>query len=120
MSEAAGKTPYSRVTRPLLVAVSHAVRGVDGVLSMSGTFTDKMKNIPGFGKPVKGVKISEDDDVLNVDIYVDVVFRSRIPQVAWNIQKEVMSLLSESCDIPVKSIDVHVQGVEPEKTGDTE
>ncbi len=104
-----------KVTRELLELVSAEVQKVEGVSAMGETLSDTLKTIPGITSPVKGVRIAEEDDELEVDLYVNVCYKTNIPQLAWDIQNHVKQVLTEQISIPIKSIDIHVQGVDPKE-----
>ncbi len=89
--------------------VAAVVKQVEGVSSMSGSFTDA---IPGFKSPVKGVKISEDAGKLTIELYINVFYHSKIPQLAWDIQKQVKNKMESLSDVEIKEINIHVRGVE--------
>ncbi|WP_303857454.1 Asp23/Gls24 family envelope stress response protein [Aminicella lysinilytica] len=89
-----------------------AATSVDGVSGMSLTLTNTLKSIPVIGTPVKGVKFSLVDDELVIDLYIKVVYRVKIPQLAWDIQSTVKKALEEVISTKIKEINIHVQGVD--------
>lgn len=98
--------------RALMEKVAEVTLATDGVSSMSGTLTDTLKNVPGLNSPVKGVKFSEEEEELVVDLHINVVYPTKIPQLAWDIQTRVKKALTEAGSMPVKEINIHVEGVE--------
>lgn len=90
-------------------AVSEEVKSINGVSSMSGSFTD---SLPGFKPAIRGVKLSEDAGRLIIDLYINVFYHSNIPRLAWDIQKQVKTRMEEISPAKIKEINVHVQGVE--------
>ena len=73
-------------------AVSEEVKSINGVSSMSGSFTD---SLPGFKPAIKGVKLSEDAGRLIIDFYINIFYHSNIPRLAWDIQKQVKTRMEE-------------------------
>ena len=106
-----GKTGEKQLNiRELSFLLSETVRAIPGVCRFANAPSDSFRNIPGLAKPVKGVRISDDPE-LSVDLYIDVDYGVKIPQLAWDIQSKVKEILSKNTDRPIKAIDIHVQGV---------
>lgn len=95
--------------KDLCLKVQDAVLKVPGVSDMSSAPSDSFYNLTSFGKPVKGVRITDEDEP-NVDIYIFVQYGVKIPQVAWDIQTVVKELLADA-HRAAHDIDIHVQGV---------
>jgi uncharacterized alkaline shock family protein YloU len=73
---------------------------------------DSAKNVDGFfGFVRKGIKISQHEDGMIVDLYIMVEHGHKIPEVAWNLQNQVKKDIESSFDLNIKSINIHVQGV---------
>ena len=102
-----GKQPS---IRDLSLLLSETVLAIPGVCRFANAPSDSFRNIPGLTKPVKGVRISDDAE-LSVDLYIDVDYGVKIPQLAWDIQSKVKEALSQNTDRPIKEIDIHVQGI---------
>lgn len=96
----------------IAVTAAMAAAGVKGVASLVGGITDNItKNILRMNV-TKGVKISWEDEVLIIDIYVNVYYGFRIPEVAWDIQESVKNQVKEMTGEVAKAVNIHVQGVE--------
>ncbi|QAT42841.1 Asp23/Gls24 family envelope stress response protein [Aminipila luticellarii] len=96
----------------IAICVINSALATKGVAGLSGGLTDTIsKNILGKEPLKKGIKISKEDDEINIDIYVIVHYGVKIPEVAWNIQKNVKKEVENMVDIPIKAINIHVQGV---------
>ena len=92
--------------------VTDTVLAAQGVYGFSGNLGDTLtKNLLGKENKYKGVKIDESDKGYSIDIYLVVNYGVKIPEVAWNIQKNVKSCLENIMDIDVEDINIHVQGV---------
>ena len=61
-----------------------------------------------------------DEDGIAIDLFVVVEYGVRITEVAHNLQEAVRYQVERSLGIPVKSVDVNVQGIhyEPAPTQD--
>lgn len=96
----------------IAICVINAALTTKGVAGLSGGLTDTIsRNLLGKEPLKKGIKLSKEDDVIIIDIYVIVDYGVKIPEVAWNIQKNVKKEVESMVDIPIKTINIHVQGV---------
>ncbi|QIB69405.1 Asp23/Gls24 family envelope stress response protein [Aminipila butyrica] len=96
----------------IAICVINAALATKGVAALSGGLTDTIsKNILGKAPLKKGIKIAKEDEELLIDIYVIVHYGVKIPEVAWNIQKNVKKEIESMVDVPIKTINIHVQGV---------
>lgn len=86
--------------------------GIPGVSSMASTLTDTIMSIPGKNNNKKGIKVAHNDLTLIIDIHVKVYFNTKIPQIAWDIQRAVKNMLLNKFKISVKAVNIHVDGVE--------
>lgn len=59
----------------------------------------------------KGIKMSMDGDEITFDIRVVVEYAQHIPDVAYNIQKNVKQDVEKLIDHDVKAVNIHVQGI---------
>lgn len=58
------------------------------------------------------VKITNKGNALVIDIYVYVPFGMKIPDLAWNIQNNVvLALKEEGIETKISSVNIHIQGV---------
>jgi len=96
----------------IALCVVNAVLGTKGVSGFSPVFSDNFsKNFFGKEPLYKGIKISQGDEGISVDIYVIVEYGVKIPAVAWDIQENVKKEIMTMIDTPVKAVNIHVQGV---------
>ena len=101
----------------LITYISDTVLSVDGVFDLGSNFQAAIqKNILGKDSSSRGVKITENkEDGVMIDIFVIVKFGTKIPDIAWNIQKQVTDKLNDTVQLPIKEINIHIQGVHLEK-----
>ncbi len=59
----------------------------------------------------KGVVVKENEDGLELDLYIIIGFGVKISEVVFEIQKNVKYVLEKSLDVKFSSINVYVQGV---------
>jgi uncharacterized alkaline shock family protein YloU len=102
-----------KIANDVVVAyVCDAVLSTQGVVDFSGGLSDTIsQTILGKESKYKGLKIDESEGAYNIDVYVIVGYGVRIPETAWNIQKNVKSKLEAVMEIEISNINIHVQGV---------
>ena len=85
---------------------------VEGVYSLTGGVVDDITKLISKKNLTKGVKVDIGEDECSVDIYVKVEFGSKIPEVAANIQGNVIKAISEMTGLKVMEVNILVQGVQ--------
>lgn len=93
-----------------------AARNVDGVARMRGSFANSVNELFGRKERGKGVKLTFSDADLMADVYVYLNYGVSVPQVAMAIQEQVKQQLLVMTDLHVQEVNVHIEGVIPEKT----
>ncbi len=97
----------------IAICAVNATLKTHGVLRMAGGFSNALsKNLLGKDLLSKGVKVSQDDDGIEMDVHVIVEYGHKIPAVAWDIQENVKKEISTMIGKQVKTVNIHVQGVE--------
>lgn len=92
--------------------VSDSVLKTKGVHDLYAGFSDTLsKNILGKESKYKGMKIANDDEGYTIDIFLVVEFGVKIPEIAWNVQKNVIKQLEQVMAIVIKNVNIHIQGV---------
>ena len=110
MADAIEKSSSTAFTEEdILRRVASAVLAIDGVAGLSSNLNVNV-NIPMIGNKIRGVRMSENGRNTEFDIYVDVEYGVRIPQLAWDIQREATSLLESEFGITA-TVNIHVQNV---------
>ena len=93
-----------------------AAAEVEGIAGMTLGFVDGINQILGSNKKYsKGVKIALDGKKVNIDLYVNVLYGMRIPDVAWAAQNAVKSAVENMTGLEVTSVNINVQGIIFEK-----
>lgn len=103
------------------VCAANATLKTEGVADLAGDFTNALsKSILGKELLSKGVKASQGEEGVVVDIFVIMEYRANIPAVAWDIQENVKKEIISMTELPVKAVNINVQGVHiPEKETQT-
>ena len=101
------------------VIIGIAASQVDGVYSMRGSIANSFSELLGRQIRGKGVKVNKEADELVVDVYVILNYGVSVPKVAAQIQEKVKQQVLFMTGIEIIGVDVHVQGVIPEKQEQT-
>ncbi|HJE44744.1 Asp23/Gls24 family envelope stress response protein [Levilactobacillus namurensis] len=100
----------------LEIIVGIAASQTDGVARMRGSLANSVNELFGRKEHGKGVKLTFDGDELAVDVYVYLNYGVAVPKVALAIQDSVKQQLLFMTDLDLHEVNVHVEGVIPEKT----
>ena len=94
-----------------------AVSEVPGVASMSGGFAGGISEVLSGKKNLsKGIKVDAGEKEVKIDVNIIVNYGVRIPDVAFDIQNKVKQSVETMTGLKVNEVNVHVQGVNIEKT----
>ncbi|MEG1363112.1 MAG: Asp23/Gls24 family envelope stress response protein [Clostridia bacterium] len=89
-----------------------AASEVEGIAGMTVGFVDGINQILGGNKKyAKGVKIELDGKKVTIDIYVNVKYGVRIPDIAWSAQNAVKKSVENMTGLEVSSVNINVQGI---------
>ena len=96
----------------IAICVLNATLKTKGVSGLSGGLTDSItKNLLGKDPVYKGIKVSQGEEGIIIDVSVIVDYGVKIPSVAWDIQENVKSEVEAMVEAPVNSVNIHVTGV---------
>jgi len=89
-----------------------AASEVEGIAGMTLGFVDGINQILGSNKKYsKGVKIELDGKKVTVDLYVNVTYGVKIPDVAWAAQNAVKTAVETMTGLEVSVVNINVQGI---------
>lgn len=98
-----------------------AASEVEGIAGMTLGFVDGINQILGSNKKYsKGVKIDLDGKKVTIDLYVNVKYGVRIPDIAWAAQNAVKESVENMTGLEVTSVNINVQGITFDKKEDSE
>jgi uncharacterized alkaline shock family protein YloU len=97
------------------VIASLAAAEVEGVATMRGNFATGVAEKLGRKSHGKGVKVDLGEDSISVDVYVVMNYGVSIPNVAEKIQDNIHQTLKTMTAIDLKSVNVHVVGIQLEQ-----
>lgn len=93
-----------------------AASEVEGIAGMQVGFVDGINQIFGSNKKyTKGVKIELDGKKVTIDIFVNVKYGVRIPDVAWAAQTAVKNAVENMTGLEVETVNINVQDIIFEK-----
>lgn len=96
-----------------------AVADIPGVAEMSGGIAGGIQEVLSGKKNFsKGIKADIDGNDVKIDVNIIVNYGVRIPDVAFDIQTKVKKSVENMTGLNVEEVNVHVQGVNVEKTED--
>jgi uncharacterized alkaline shock family protein YloU len=111
--EQSGKVTFN--TDVIATIAGLATVEVPGVAGMSGGIVSGMAELLGRRNLTKGVKVAINEQECEVDLNIVVTYGVKIPEVTAKIQGDVKSSIETMTGLIVKSVDIHVQGVDLEK-----
>lgn len=100
--------------RAILTMVSYSVNQCDGVVGMaSKRLTNSFAKLVA-RNPHPGIDVSVEADGIAITIYVIIEYGKRIRTVAESIQSSVKHHVEKAIGLPVKEVNVMVQGLSRE------
>jgi len=97
----------------IAVCTANATLKTKVVADLAGDFTNLLsKSILGKELLSKGVKVSQTEEGVIVDVFVIVEYKVNIPSVAWDIQEHVKNEIIEMTELKVKAVNINIQGVQ--------
>ena len=96
----------------IAVIAGMAVAEVPGVAEMAGGFAGGISEVlSGKKNMAKGIKVDILGQDVKIDVNIIVEYGTRIPDVAFEIQKRVKSAVENMTGLKATEVNVHVQGV---------
>ena len=96
----------------IAICAANATLKTSGVADLSSGFSDTIsKNILGRDPRYTGIKVEQKDDGVEIDVFAEVSYGAKIPEVAWDIQENVKMAVGETTGLVVKAVNIHIQGV---------
>ena len=87
-----------------------------GIVASRQQVRDGIAEILGHDNYAKGIKVREDNGIIDVDMYIIVSYGVKISEVASNLQSTVKYTLEKTLNVKVNSINIFVQGVRVNET----
>lgn len=98
-----------------VVAVIAGGAAVDcyGIVGMASQkqLKDGITDLLGRENLARGVVIREDEEEVNIDMYIIVSYGTKISEVAYNVQQKVKYQLDQMLGLKVNTVNIFVSGV---------
>lgn len=105
------------------VIASLAASEVKGVAGMAGGVAGGFAELLGKKNLSKGVKITNNEGKITLELAIIVQYGAKIPDVAWEVQDKVKGEVEAMTDLEIAAVNVAVEGInvpaaEPTKTAE--
>ncbi|WP_085524016.1 Asp23/Gls24 family envelope stress response protein [Tuberibacillus sp. Marseille-P3662] len=109
-------TDYGQIdVAPDVVATIAGGAAIDcyGIVGMASQrqLKDGLTELLGRDNFSKGIVVHQNDDELNIDMYIIVSYGTKISEVANNVQTKVKYTLDQMLGVQVDAINIFIQGV---------
>lgn len=95
----------------ILSIINLATKEIAGVSSLASNFGSGIKKL--FSENYyEGVKVVENPDGINVDIYFNILAGYSVSDVAHKVQQNVKNAITSMMDAKINKVNVHIMGVE--------
>lgn len=84
---------------------------IQGVYKMSGGVVDEVTKLLGKKNTGKGVKVEVGDRECSVDVYIVVEYGVSFPNVALEVQQNIIRAITEMTGLKVVEVNVYIQDV---------
>lgn len=117
-----GEEDNINISEDVITTISGiAVSEISGVAEMAGGITGGITEVLSGKKNLsKGIKADITGNNVKIDVNIIVNYGVRIPDVAFDIQNKVKQTVENMTGLKVDEVNVHVQGVNVEKTKEEE
>lgn len=97
----------------LIACVVNTALDVDGVCELDTGLTGNIaKNLLGRDMSTsKGIRFSNKNDEMVIDVYIIAKYGVKIPQLAWELQTRIREEVKAVTGADVSEVNIHVQGV---------
>lgn len=108
------ETPRGKIEispNAIATLVSHAVLQTPGVVGMATPNLASEIATSLTRDPNRGIQVRQEDGHIVIDVYVIIVYGTRIASVAASLISGVRYAVEQSIGVPVGQVNVHVQGL---------
>lgn len=93
------------------VIAAKAATEVEGIHKMSGNVADEVNKLLGKRNSTKGIKVEVGEKECTVDAYVVVEYGVPIPQVAGDVQQNIIRAITIMTGLKVVEVNVYIQDI---------
>lgn len=95
----------------ILSIINLATKEIAGVASLASNFGSGIRKL--FSENYyEGVKVVENPEGINVDIYFNILAGFSVSDVAHKVQQNVKNAITSMMDAKINKVNVHIMGVE--------
>ncbi len=99
-----------RISNDVLATITGiAASEIDGVAGMAGSFMDNISERLGRHDLGRGIKIETRGEEVTIEVFINVEYGCRIPDMARQLQRNVKETVENMTDLRVQAINVHIQ-----------
>ena len=96
---------------------SIAAAEIEGIKSLSGTFSEEMMEMVGKKNFNKGVSVEMVENIVKIELSVIVDYGTKIHEVAKQVQESVKLAIESMTGFTVSAVNVNIEGVNTKTTG---
>lgn len=93
------------------ILAEKAIREIDGIAGLAGSFADNIAVVLGKKSGVKGVSADIKDGKAQITVHLIIKFGSRIPEIAWKTQEAVKLNVETMTGLDVTAVNVCVDDI---------
>ena len=90
---------------------SIAAAEIEGVKSLSGTFSEEIMSVMGKKSFNKGVRVEMENDIILIELSVIVDYGTKIHEIAKQVQENVKIAIESMTGFKVSAVNVFVEGI---------
>lgn len=90
---------------------SIAAAEIEGVKSLSGTFSEEIMSAMGKKSFNKGVRVEMENDIILIELSVIVDYGTKIHEIAKQVQENVKIAIESMTGFKVSAVNVFVEGI---------
>lgn len=94
---------------------SLAASEIDGVNAMAGNISNELMAKVGVKKLTKGVRVTVEEDNVNVDLAVTVDYGYNIPATCQKVQSKVQNAIENMTGLSCNAVNIRIAGVNMKK-----
>lgn len=89
-----------------------AIKNIDGVIGLTSNVVESLVAMVSRKTGVKGVSADIKNENVNITLHTVIRFGVRIPEIAWQIQENVKTVVESMTGLTVDKVNVCVDGVQ--------
>lgn len=108
-NEGTGRVQISNEVITIIAGL--AATETKGVASMAGNITNEMVSRIGIKSLSRGVKVTVDNGIINVDLTLNLDYGYSVPKTCQKVQEKVKSAIENMTGLTVENINIQIANV---------